>query len=119
MNKIYGIFGVIILSIIVIGCVMQQNNSKTNNVEITDMNGNVITEGCQSWFDGCNTCQVNLENPDMPMACTRMACDPMTLKPARCMDEDSIKADKIKCSEAGGVWSEEQNSCFEDPSTMK
>ncbi|MEA3323148.1 MAG: hypothetical protein U9Q12_02905 [Patescibacteria group bacterium] len=35
---------------------------------------NGVPEGCVTWFDGCNTCGVNVENPDGPMACTMMAC---------------------------------------------
>jgi len=33
-----------------------------------------VPEGCVTWFDGCNKCGVNVENPDGPMACTMMAC---------------------------------------------
>ncbi|XLQ19676.1 MAG: MliC family protein [Candidatus Moraniibacteriota bacterium] len=87
-----------------------------NGDVIVDANGNTVTAGCQSWFDGCNNCKVG--ELGMPMACTRMACTPETMKPARCMDESAIENDKKDCAEAGGVWSDEQNSCFEDPATM-
>ncbi|MEA3322999.1 MAG: MliC family protein [Patescibacteria group bacterium] len=83
--------------------------------EIVDENGNTVAEGCETWFDGCNTCQVSA---DGMMACTRMFCDPATMQVAKCMDEESIDEDKQNCTEAGGVWSEEHNSCFEDPATM-
>lgn len=82
---------------------------------IVDENGNTITEGCQTWFDGCNNCQVS---PDGMLACTRMFCDPATMQPAKCLDDESIDNDKQVCAEAGGVWSEEHSSCFEDPATM-
>ncbi len=95
-----------------INCV-EKTTSEDNTV---DENGNIVAEGCQTWFDGCNTCKVNEEG--MPMACTRMACDKNVMQPARCMDEESINNDKQTCTESGGVWSEEQNSCFEDPATM-
>lgn len=36
-----------------------------------------VPEGCVTWFDGCNTCGVNVENPDGPMACTMRACKQM------------------------------------------
>jgi len=32
-----------------------------------------IPENCTVWFDGCNTCMINLENPEI-MGCTKMAC---------------------------------------------
>lgn len=49
-----------------------------------------IPEGCQSWYDGCNTCIVT--NWDM-MACTEMACLGEPLMPY-CKDEwsDNTKA---------------------------
>ena len=83
---------------------------------IVDENGNIVTEGCETWFDGCNICQVG--EVGMPMACTKMFCDPATMKPAKCMDEESIDKEKQDCDNAGGVWSEEYGSCFEDPATM-
>lgn len=83
--------------------------------EMVDENGNVITAGCTVWFDGCNNCQVS---PDGMLACTRMFCDPATMQPAKCLDEESLDNDKQVCAEAGGVWSEEYDSCFEDPATM-
>ncbi|MEN8252123.1 MAG: hypothetical protein ABFQ53_00885 [Patescibacteria group bacterium] len=52
--------------------------------EITDINGNVITEGCQTWFDGCNTCKTI--EPGAPMACTRKACSPDAMEEAHCLD---------------------------------
>ncbi len=97
-----------------LNCV-EESAEENNNEEIVDANGNIVTDGCEAWFDGCNNCQVN---PDGMMACTRMMCAPETIKPARCMDEESIENDKTNCANAGGVWSEEHNSCFEDPSTM-
>ena len=51
---------------------------------LIDANGNVVQEGCQSWFDGCNTCTVG--EPGMPMACTMKACDETMMEEARCMD---------------------------------
>jgi len=87
-----------------------------NNEKIVDANGNVVTAGCKTWFDGCNTCQVG--DAGMPMACTKMMCAPEIMKPAKCMDEESISQEKQDCDSAGGVWSEEHNSCFEDPATM-
>jgi len=51
---------------------------------IVDANGNTVTAGCQSWFDGCNTCKVG--ESGTPMACTMMACDATTMQPAKCMD---------------------------------
>jgi len=48
---------------------------------ITDSNGNCVDEGCASWFDGCNTCNVGT---DGALGCTRMFCE----KPgaAKCLD---------------------------------
>jgi hypothetical protein len=89
----------------------------TKDAEVmVDANGNIITPGCQSWFDGCNTCKVG--ELGAPMACTMMACDATSMQPAKCMDEDSLVIAKENCAKAGGTWSVEQNSCFEDPSTM-
>jgi len=81
-----------------------------------DANGNIVTAGCKSWFDGCNTCKVG--EPGIPMACTKMACDAMTMQPAKCMDDNSLVTAKEDCTKSGGVWSIEQSSCFEDPATM-
>jgi len=32
-----------------------------------------IPENCTVWFDGCNECVINLEDPEI-MGCTKMAC---------------------------------------------
>mgnify|MGYP003986755713 FL=1 len=32
-----------------------------------------IPENCTVWFDGCNNCVINLDNPEI-MGCTKMAC---------------------------------------------
>ncbi len=97
-----------------LNCVEVEDAAGDNAV--TDANGNVVTPGCQAWFDGCNTCHVVEGSTEL--ACTKMMCAPETIKPSRCMDEEAIENDKKDCSAAGGVWSDEQNSCFEDPSTM-
>lgn len=49
-----------------------------------DANGNTVTAGCQSWFDGCNTCKVG--EPGAPMACTLKMCDDAAMETAKCMD---------------------------------
>jgi hypothetical protein len=48
---------------------------------ITDSYDNCVDEGCASWFDGCNTCNVDTNSV---LACTRMFCD----EPggAKCLD---------------------------------
>ena len=79
---------------------------------MTDENGNTVTPGCETWFDGCNTCQVG--EPGMPMACTRKYCAPEMMQSAKCLDDD-IKAE---CEAAGGVWVDELNECMEDPENM-
>ena len=45
--------------------------------------GDCVDEGCASWFDGCNTCNVGT---DGVLACTRMACDPEKRDDAKCLD---------------------------------
>ncbi len=84
--------------------------------EIIDENGNKVIDGCKTWFDGCNNCQVS---PDGILACTKKFCDPGMMKEAKCLEEVTNESEaKQACATAGGVWSEEQGSCFEDPSTM-
>jgi membrane-bound inhibitor of C-type lysozyme len=57
--------------------------------EFIDENGNKVTDGCKTWFDGCNNCQVGSEGM---MACTRKFCDPATMEKAKCLDgvEDGL-----------------------------
>jgi membrane-bound inhibitor of C-type lysozyme len=95
-------------------CKRESDNTEDVNTIIDD-NGNTVTEGCKTWFDGCNNCQVS---PEGILACTRKYCDPTTLQEAKCLDEDAIDEAKQKCAEVGGKWDETQNSCFEDPATM-
>ena len=98
-----------------LNCAELKNPAGSESDVIVDENGNTITQGCENWFDGCNNCQVS---PDGMLACTRMFCDPMAMQPAKCLDEVSLDTEKQVCAEAGGVWSEEHTSCFEDPATM-
>ena len=50
---------------------------------ITDSYGNCVDEGCASWYDGCNTCNVGT---DGALGCTRMFCEKENLGEAKCMD---------------------------------
>jgi putative hemolysin len=62
------------------------NEDSMNNNEvtqITDNSGNVIPNSCQTWFDGCNTCQVS---EDGELTCTEMACGPDAMEPAECRE---------------------------------
>ncbi len=96
----------------------EKNTDDTIEGNIVDENGNTVPAGCKMWFDGCNNCQV-MENG--MLACTRKACDEAMMQKPRCLDdEQQVDATnpQQKCAEAGGVWSVEHNSCFEDPSTM-
>ena len=53
-----------------------------SNNERRDEYGNCITNGCQTWFDGCNSCQIGKNG--VYIACSRMFCDkPQT---AECRD---------------------------------
>lgn len=99
-----------------LSCVIMDPASDEEMGAAFDENGNEITSGCQTWYDGCNTCQVG--EPGMPMACTRRFCDASIMEEAKCLDEEENDDQKTACAEAGGVWSEEYNSCFEDPATM-
>ena len=49
----------------------------------TDSYGNCVDEGCTSWFDGCNTCNVGT---DGALGCTRMFCEKENLGEAKCLD---------------------------------
>ena len=49
----------------------------------TDSYGNCVDEGCASWFDGCNTCNVGT---DGALGCTRMFCEKENLGEAKCLD---------------------------------
>ena len=42
------------------------------NNERRDAYGNCITNGCQTWFDGCNSCQIGKNG--IYIACSRMFC---------------------------------------------
>jgi len=44
----------------------------------------VCTDGCKSWYDGCNTCKCN--DNGTQVGCTRMYCE--TTLPNRCKDND-------------------------------
>jgi len=50
---------------------------------ITDSYDNCVDEGCASWDDGCNTCNVDTNGV---LACTRMFCEKENLGEAKCMD---------------------------------
>lgn len=43
------------------------------NNERRDEYGNCITNGCQTWFDGCNSCQIGKNG--IYIACSRMFCE--------------------------------------------
>jgi hypothetical protein len=47
------------------------DNSKDESYDL--LSQSEIPENCTVWFDGCNTCMINLENPEI-MGCTKMAC---------------------------------------------
>ena len=82
----------------------------------TDSYGNCVDEGCASWFDGCNTCNVGT---DGALGCTRMYCDPRALGEAKCMDTPPIVGgpgdDDHDCcgggSACGWGWCEAQGKC--------
>lgn len=63
----------------VLVCDFTQN--KTNINTVFDNYGNKIDFNCNSWFDGCNNCNV-LENGEL--ACTKMFCE--TLAEPKCND---------------------------------
>ena len=81
---------------------------------ITDSYGNCVDEGCASWFDGCNTCNVGT---DGALGCTRMFCE----EPGdgKCMDKPQIVGgpgdDDHDCcgggSACGWGWCEAQGKC--------
>jgi len=80
----------------------------------TDSYGNCVDEGCASWFDGCNTCNVGT---DGVLACTRMACEKDG--EAKCLDTPQIVGgpgdDDHDCcgggSACGWGWCEAQGKC--------
>ena len=80
----------------------------------TDSYGNCVDEGCASWFDGCNTCNVDTNGV---LACTRMACG--KVGDAKCMDTPQIVGgpgdDDHDCcgggSACGWGWCEAQGKC--------
>ena len=43
------------------------------NNERRDEYGNCITNGCQTWFDGCNSCQIGKNG--IYIACSRIFCE--------------------------------------------
>ena len=81
---------------------------------ITDGNNNCVDEGCASWFDGCNTCNVGTGGA---LGCTRMFCEKP--KAAKCMDKLQIVGgpgdDDHDCcgggSACGWGWCESQGKC--------
>ena len=80
----------------------------------TDSYGNCVDEGCASWFDGCNTCNVGTGGA---LGCTRMFCEKP--KAAKCMDKPQIVGgpgdDDHDCcgggSACGWGWCEAQGKC--------
>jgi hypothetical protein len=57
-----------------------------------DQWGNCIEAGCQTWFDGCNTCT------DSGMSCTEMWCD--SRGTAECRDSAAGSADQCAACQA-------------------
>lgn len=80
MNKRNIIFA-IVASVFLVGCGSSLPEQEIVPIEPdvpavdSGMDESIIPEGCMTWFDGCNMCQTN--EPDMPMACTMMACAQM------------------------------------------
>ena len=60
------------------------------NNERRDEYGNCITNGCQTWFDGCNSCQIGING--VYIACSRVFCE--TPQNAEC--RDNILANKLR-----------------------
>ena len=81
-----------------------------------DAYGKCVPDGCSSYFDGCNTCNVGT---DGALGCTRMYCDPRALGEAKCMDTPPIVGgpgdDDHDCcgggSACGWGWCEAQGKC--------
>ena len=83
--------------LILIGYTMAQ--SLCNNIR--DNHQNCIVEGCQIWFDGCQTCAIAYDGASeyVNMGCTTEKCK--TLDKARCIDpsyhSNECKLEPIKC----------------------
>ena len=81
---------------------------------ITDSYDNCVDEGCSSWHDGCNTCNVGT---DGALGCTRMFCEEPGA--GKCMDKPQIVGgpgdDDHDCcgggSACGWGWCEAQGKC--------
>mmetsp|Transcript_10446 Transcript_10446/g.31189 ORF Transcript_10446/g.31189 Transcript_10446/m.31189 type:complete len:394 (-) Transcript_10446:56-1237(-) len=80
---------------------------------IVDEYGNAVDPGCDTWFDGCNTCTVNEDEGEM--ACTRKFC----AEPGKayCADEDacadSTSWHKLEAPEKDCSWvSETKKRCL-------
>ena len=59
------------------------------NNERRDEYGNCITNGCQTWFDGCNSCQIGKNG--VYIACSRMFCE----KPQTAECRDNINSNQL------------------------
>ncbi len=64
------------------GYIPTENN---NNDTLQDAYGNVIPNGCSSWFDGCNNCNIG-ENGSL--GCTRKYCPTELLEEPSCLSYD-------------------------------
>ena len=58
---------------------------------IRDYYGNCVDEGCASWYDGCNTCDVREAADGTLDVCTEMYCE--TPEEPRCLDANGCADD--------------------------
>jgi hypothetical protein len=75
-----GVLGLIIGLIVVFTAISlagsTESSNKISNISKDNENSlsqNEIPKNCSVWYDGCNTCKINPENPEI-MMCTEMAC---------------------------------------------
>jgi len=75
-----GVLGLIIGLIVVFTAIsLAGSNEPSNEIHHISKDNenssiqNEIPKNCSVWYDGCNTCKINPENPEI-MMCTKMAC---------------------------------------------
>tara|TARA_Y100000817_G_C16860454_1_gene545554 strand:+ start:2896 stop:3969 length:1074 start_codon:yes stop_codon:yes gene_type:complete len=69
---------------------------------VRDNWGNCIDEGCNQWFDGCNTCSVE----DDTLSCTEIMCYKENKKEGHCLDNDVVTI-PLNCAS----WYDGCNTC--------
>lgn len=84
---------------------------RKNDEQEKDITRSQIPEGCETWFDGCNSCMIG---GDGVSACTRKFCPPEMMKEPKCVKFKEIrkeKAGEIFCGGITGSSCEEGTVC--------